>query len=250
MRATGAGQTENTMKRLLAVGAATLALAGCGGSKVSVSSRIGAASPLALTAATGSNQLNVNGGVVIKDVTIIVRRIRLEPTVAPAGQSSEGEDEVGFGPFALTFDVSAIDTGTLIRDFTAGDVAAGTYKEIKFEIHKVEDADVPKDPSDPSHAVLNAMRGLSVVVHGLDAAGTEFFFKSALDEEQEREGTFTIDGTNNITLNIDPINWFIDGNGATLAPGDAANKSKIESNIKASIDVYEDDDHDGKPDAS
>ena len=237
------------MKKVLALGAATLALAGCGGNKVSVSSRIGAASPLALTATTGSNQLNVNGGVVIKDVTIIVRRIRLEPTVAPTGQSSAGEDEVGFGPFPLTFDVSAVDTGTLQRDFTVGDVAAGTYEQIKFEIHKVEDADVPTDPGDPRYAVLNAMKGLSVMVHGFDMAGTEFFFKSALDEEQEREGTFTVDGTNNITLNIDPINWFVDVGGAALAPGDPANQSKIESNIKASIDAYEDDNEDGKPDA-
>lgn len=239
------------MKKLVGLGAVALALAGCGGAKVSVSSRVGTKTPMALTAASGTNQLQLNGGnITLTDVKIVVRSIRLEPTVAPAGSSSAGEDELGFGPFLVEFGQPYLDTakGSLQQVFTATDVTAGTYKQIKFEVHKIEKADVLADP-----ARFADMEGLSVRVQGTCvnctcATPNTFDFKSSLDEEQEREGTFKIDGTNNIDLNVDPTNWFTDG-GAPLDPCDTANQSKIESAIKASIDAFDDDNEDGKPDA-
>ena len=238
------------MKKLLGFGAVALALAGCGGGKVTISSRVGTRTPTALTAASQGSQLTLAGGdVTIDDVKIIVRRIRLEPTVAPTGESSAGEDELGIGPFPLEFTAADLAGGTLVHEFTAN-VDGGTYKQIKFEIHKVEDADV-QAASAADAALLTEMKGLSVKIHGFYLS-KEFTFTSALDEEQEREGTFNVGGDSGLTLNIDPTGWFADPSNAavTLDPGDSANKSKIESNIKASIDVYDDDDHDGKPDPS
>ena len=80
-----------------------------------------------------------------------------------------------------------------------------------------------------------------------------FTFTSSLDEEQEREGLFRIqsDQDNDITLVIDAAGWFLDG--ATrldprLAATDGSIRSIIESNIKASIDVFDDEDRDGRED--
>jgi hypothetical protein len=87
-----------------------------------------------------------------------------------------------------------------------------------------------------------------VVVNGT-YRGAPFTFSSSLDEEQEREGTFTLgDGNDNITLDIDPSRWFVGAGGTTLDPSSTANRSQIESNIKASIDVFDDDDRDGRDD--
>ncbi len=234
------------MKKLVGLGAVALALAGCGGAKVSVSSRIGTRTPMALTAASPSSQLTLNGGsIVLDDVKIVVRRVRLEPTAVAVGESSAGEDELGIGPFLLDFGKTYLDSGagTLVHDFT-GDVAPGTYKQIKFEIHKIESSDAAANP-----AAFADMSGLSVRIQG-SYLGSPFTFTSSLDEEQEREGTFKVGDGSNIDLNIDPTNWFTDpGNPAvTLDPADPANQSKIESNIKASIDSFEDDNRDGKPD--
>jgi len=80
--------------------------------------------------------------------------------------------------------------------------------------------------------------------------GNAFSYSSALTEEQELAGTFTLagDGTDNVTLNIDPTRWFVDGNGTALDPTVAANHGAIEDNIKASIDAFDDDDHSGGDD--
>jgi hypothetical protein len=95
--------------------------------------------------------------------------------------------------------------------------------------------------SDPA---LGQMTGHSIRIEGT-RNGTAFTFDSSLDEEQEREGNFTLHGgTNNIAFNIDPAGWFM--NGATpLDPSDPTARSKIESNIKASIDTFKDDDNHG-----
>ncbi len=234
------------MKKLVGLAAVALTLAGCGGAKVSISSRIGTRTPMALSAASPANRLTLNGGnVVLDDVKIVVRRIRLEPTAVAVGESAAGEDEIGLGPFLLDFGKTYLDSGagTLVHDFTA-DVAPGTYKQVKFEIHKIESSDVAANPS-----LFTDMAGLSVKIQG-SYLGSSFTFTSALDEEQEREGTFKVGDGSNIDLNVDPTNWFTDPSDptVTLNPADPANQSKIESNIKASIDSFEDDNRDGKPD--
>ncbi len=253
------------MKRLLGFGVVALALAGCGGAKVTVSSRVGNKSPTALTAASPSGQLTLNGGNIgLDDVKIVVRRIRLEPTPAATGASSEGEDEIGVGPFLVEFKKAYLDsingtgpTGNMLQQVLKANVTPAVYKQIKFEIHKVEDADLASNPG------LSDMKTLSVRITGTcsfagcscptppNSTVRTFTFESALDEEQEREGTFDLtNGGGNIDFNIDPTGWFTDPSNAalTLDPCSATNQSKIESNIKASIDLYDDDNMDGLPD--
>ena len=60
-------------------------------------------------------------------------------------------------------------------------------------------------------------------------------------------------GAANITLQVDVTGWFIAADGVTLIdPATAStgqpNESVVEENIQNSLDVYEDDDHDGEED--
>ena len=63
------------------------------------------------------------------------------------------------------------------------------------------------------------------------------------------EGTFKVAAAgSNVTLNVDPTNWFM-SSGSRLDPSDPnVDHSKVDANIKASLDAFDDDDHDGRRD--
>jgi hypothetical protein len=233
---------------------AVAAVVACGGSSgVTFSARAGA--PAGAAPATA---LVTSGEVTISQVQLVIRRVRLEGFsgtdggadggatdggVTDGGTTDGGVDgELSVGPFVIDLSGDALGSGRVSRVFQAPELPAGTYRKIKFKIHKVEDSDAA------ASAALAALNGKSVVVSGT-YGGAPFTFSSSLDEEQEREGTFTLgNGNDNITLDIDPSRWFVGAGGATLDPSSSANRSQIESNIKASIDVFDDDDRDGRDD--
>jgi hypothetical protein len=197
----------------------------CGGAKATVSTRASAVS----TAPAGAT-------LTVDRAQIEVSRVRLTPVNAPQQQSSgssesEGEDEVGAGPFHLDLTGAEL-TGEVTHAF---DISAppGDYSRMKIRVHP------------------DATNQKSIIIDGT-FNGTAFTFSSSLDEDQEREGAFSIDasGSTNITLSFDTSRWFSDGQGGALDPSNAANQSRIESNVKASLEAFEDDDHDGSDDAN
>lgn len=229
--------------------ALALLVAACGGSKATVS----------LTAHTASvgQALTVPGGVTLTRVRIVIQKIELERartedrgSQGEDGRSqgeddrSQGEDggshgdeqELAVGPFLIDLQDAQLDNG-ISKVFTVT-TDPGDFKEITFKIHKLVGAEAGSDPA------LAQMAGLSIRIEGT-FNGTPFTFNSSLDEEQEREGNFTLHaGANNITFNINPSGWFM--NGATpLDPSDPLARAQIESNIKASIDAFKDDDNRG-----
>ncbi len=217
------------MKNVLKTIALALAVSGCG-SKATVSLT-------ARTASAGVGQaLTVNGGVNLTRVRMVVQKIELERTLIVDGGSHRDGQELAVGPFLIDLQGSQLDTG-INKVFTVT-TDSGEYKEITFKIHNLENAEAGSDPA------LGQMTGHSIRIEGT-RNGTAFTFDSSLDEEQEREGNFTLHGgANNIAFNIDPSGWFM--NGATpLDPSDPTARSKIESNIKASIDAFKDDDNHG-----
>jgi hypothetical protein len=137
---------------------------------------------------------------------------------------------------------SALASGQIVEQF-ALDVAAGTYDELKFRIHHLEGAQRLED------ADVGAGQA-SVVVTGTLPDGRAFTFRSRVNDQQKLKGTFAIGGAapSNITLTIDPTRWFADAAGALLDPSVEANRPAIERNIRASIDAFDDDDHDGRDD--
>jgi hypothetical protein len=209
-----------------------LLAAGCGSStKLSLSTRAGTAS--------AAGALTAGGGVDVTHVRIVVERIELEAAGTRSADSSGDapEDEIVTGPFLIDLQGTAL-AGGIAQVFEV-DAKPGTYKNLKFKIHKLSGGD-PQFPG---------MADLSISIEG--TIGTKSFtFTSKVDGEQEPiVDTFTIsDGkANNVTLSIDPSGWFAK-NGTPLDPTDEANRSEIERNIKASFKAFDDDDRNGKHD--
>ena len=222
------------MKRFL-IGTVALLSACAGGNSAPVSFSVSTRS-----AAASSRALVVAGSIDIQRVRINVGRLKLEGPAAAAssvavpregsdddgGDGGEsGEIEVRQGPFVLDLDAAALN-GAITRVFDA-DVAAGTYREFRLDIL-------------PSAALQNA----SVIVDGT-VDSQPFTFTSSLEATQQKEGSFVVGGsTANITLSIDPAGWFGTA-AARLDPRVAANRAAIESNLRRSIDVFQDDDGSG-----
>ncbi|HET9595853.1 MAG TPA: hypothetical protein VFP65_09750 [Anaeromyxobacteraceae bacterium] len=227
---------------------ALVAACSSSGTKLSMSARSGTAT--AAAAAPGrTTRLAAGGGVNLTRVRMVIEEIKLESAAdGGSGGSSDGGSDGGvqgedtiLGPYLLDMSGAALDSG-LTQVFDA-DAVPGTYKEIRFKIHKLSGGD-PQFPD---------MEGLSIRLEGTDSSGKAFIWTSSLDEEQRHEGTFVIaDGSsNNITLAIDTSGWFVDGNGRPIDPTAAQNgslQSTVESNIKNSIDAFDDDNHDGRHD--
>ncbi|HWT84209.1 MAG TPA: hypothetical protein VN177_00410 [Myxococcales bacterium] len=229
------------MKRLIVSSAALLVLACTRSSSAPVSFSVATA-----TTATASSALVVAGNIDVQRVRLNVGRLKLEAQgsgtesdgehddgehdedggMTDGGTGDVGEVEISQGPFLIDLDAAALSAGAVTKVFDA-QVPAGTYQELKLEIF-------------PSAALQNA----SVIVDGT-VAGKAFSFSSALVAKQKKEGSFVVGGsTANITLLIDPQQWF----GTAAAPLDPTvetNRAAIEENIRRSIDVFQDDDSSG-----
>ena len=226
------------MKRLIVSSAALLVLACTRSSSAPVSFSVATA-----TTATASSALVVAGNIDVQRVRLNVGRLKLEAKgsgtefdgehdddhdggMADGGTGDVGEVEISQGPFLIDLDAAALSAGAVTKVFDA-QVPAGTYQELKLEIF-------------PSAALQNA----SVIVDGT-VAGKAFSFTSALLAKQKKEGSFVVGGTTaNITLLIDPQQWF----GTAAAPLDPTvetTRAAIEENIRRSIDVFPDDDSSG-----
>jgi hypothetical protein len=163
------------------------------------------------------------------------------------GDDDRGEGNVKLGPFLIDLTGAQIN-GDLVQIFDA-DVPPGTYNEIRFVIAPV-DADAGVSDQ------VAAMKGASVIIDGTIAEplsdggtfDTSFSFTSSLHATQKAEVkmTFAVDSaTHNVTLTIDPRNWFNGPDGSRLDPAFAGNQAAIEDNLRRSIRARADDDHGG-----
>jgi len=227
------------MKRLIISFSAFLVLACTRSSNAPVSFSVATT-----TTAKASSALVVAGTIDVQRVRLNVGRLKLESQATGTESDGEHDDgkhdrgmadggtgeveevEISQGPFLIDLDAAALSAGAVTKVFDA-QVPAGTYQELKLEIF-------------PSAALQNA----SVIVDGT-VAGKAFSFSSALVAKQKKEGSFVVGGsTANITLLIDPQQWF----GTAAAPLDPTvetNRAAIEENIRRSIDVFQDDDSSG-----
>ena len=220
------------MKKIIVL-MAVAATACSGGAKdsLTLSARVGTATGAPLPA-TGSG-VEVASGIELTRVRIAIRRLRVEREHAAV------EVEISQGPLLL--DVSGDALSGALSELVTGNVPAGTYDELKIDIHRVESA-----PAGPFDDLVK--RGASILLEGT-VDSQPFTFASALEAEIEHEGQFEVGGTtSNITLNIDASTWFKAADGSRLDPRDPAAQRAIEANIAASINAFEDDDEDGAED--
>jgi hypothetical protein len=219
-----------------------LALAACSSepTRLSLTARTGGATARLAAPAAGA-ALSAGPGVNLTRVRLVIDRIRLDPSSDAGVPSPDGGvagEQLVTGPFLVDLSGAALESG-LTQVFEV-DAAPGDYRRFRFRVHKLDGGD----------RQFPDMAGLSMRVEGT-FQGAPFTFTSAVDEEQEREGLFTVspDAANNLTLAIDPSGWFSDG-GAAVSPiaaqADGSLRSGVEGRIKDSIDAFDDDDRDGR----
>lgn len=215
-----------------------VACAPAGESKLSLNVRTGAPGTKSGALTQG---LALANGIQVDRIRIVVKKLELE--AANGKESEEGDDvEVEAGPFLIDLAGAALDGG--IHEVLTAQVPPGEYREVKFQIHPLEEKEAQ---SNAAFQELLAKKASILVDGTVDQAA--FAFASGLDEEQKLESKVSIGASaNGLTLNIDPSGWFTASGGSRLDPRQESARSAIEANIKRSIDAYDDDDEDGEDD--
>jgi hypothetical protein len=238
---------EVHMRNLVAVLLPALAVACGGGSNaLSLSARAGSAastSSALSSSALRAPALTLSNGITVDRLRLVIRKLELERASATPDDATDLQ-EFEAGPFLL--DLSAAQLSGSVQTIVTTEVPAGTYRELKFELHK-PDASEPGVAADPNLAALAAAQQSLIVDGTID--GQPFTFTSSVDAQQEFEGTFDVSsGAQNITLNIDVTGWFGGSGSARLDPRVSNDRSQIENNIHASFRVFDDEDRDGRED--
>jgi hypothetical protein len=258
------GGTLMRSRGLLLAGVVAALLAGCSdstgpsgaGRRVSLTVGLagGAANPapplfaqgLVLTDGAGNRLEITSAELVIREIEFK----RVETAVCDPQLGDDGCEEFKTDPTVISLPLD----GTTEKKIEAV-VEEGSYREIEFDIHKL-------DESDPVDRGLLTTRpelaNVSIRVAGSYNGGPDFVYTSDLDEEQEVElvdplvvtadpGSST--GAANVTLIIDLDSWFRDGVGTLIDPETALkgqpNEGLVTNNIKASLEGFRDDDGDG-----
>jgi len=218
-------------KLLLFFGLAGVACSPAAKDGTTLSARLATSDGQPLPADGGSAQ--AANGVELTRVRIAVRRLRLER------RSDSFEARIAEGPLLL--DASGDKLAGALLELVTSNVPAGTYDELKIDIHRVDSA--------PAGAFDDLVqRGVSVLLEGT-IDGQAFTFASALEAALEHESRFEVGASvSNITLNVDASKWFLAADGSRPDPRDPANRAAIEANIRASFRAFEDDDEDGEED--
>ncbi|HZR07555.1 MAG TPA: hypothetical protein VFA79_03170 [Myxococcales bacterium] len=218
------------MKAAIAVVLAAF-IAGCGGSGLSLSVRAGSAS----TAAVARSALTAGNGIVLTRVRVVISAVELQRA------DTAEMDEMASGPYLLDLQGASLDSGSVSKLLDAS-VAAGTYSEIQFQVHKPDNTEHGANADLADMIAANA----SIIADGT-IDGVPFSFTSAVTAEQKFEGTLVLAEGSNLTLNVDAASWFTSG-GSRLDPRSESNRSQIENNIQQSFQAFRDDNHDGHVD--
>lgn len=247
--------------------AAIGALAACSDATTTAARR-----PVSITFATAPSAAASNGSVaaatvgealVITKAQLVLSEFELEkagascPDDSPSDSTRSGDDscpEIEGGPVLVDLPLQ----GATRTALTVA-IPAGTYRELEVEVDAVHSSsdDEPDDDSADDRrkaeflAAHPEFRGVSVRVEGT-YNGAPFVFVTEVEVEVELEfqPALVIDGSNNnMTINLDLASWFRTETGVAIDPRTAnaggQNKSRVDENIKLSIEAYEDDDRDG-----
>jgi len=177
---------------------------------------------------------------VLDTVKILIKDIKLD-----LATGSEDSSQIKIGPFVVFLNLQSLTVATI----STAIIPAGSYNRVKFEVHKLEDAEAIPDPE---FADVNGR--YSVIIKGF-YLGNYFVYKSTKSAHQILNFPANIPVSvgllTNITMVVKPYIWFI-SNGVFLDPRDPANSNDIDNNIKNNINhnfkAFKDDNRDGLPD--
>jgi len=243
-----------SMRWLWLLAVATLVACGAEKGTVSVSLKTAA---VAADAASGGADLG--NGIVLTEARMVVRRIDLlssppPPEATPTPEDADDPDDdldaddldgfqgTHFGPFAV--DVKGDDLDGGIHPAFDALVDAGAYAGARISVNTPSS----RFPADPVLAAMQALHASIVADGTID--GEPFRFKTPMQVSQWKAGPIEVGaGTRNLTLDVDPRGWFERWDGAgRLDPRESSDRGQILANIRCSIRLYLDDDHDGIPD--
>lgn len=179
-------------------------------------------------------------------VRILLRDIRFD---------REG-DSVDYRTLPIVLDLQVT---SALQNIFVGILPDGSYRRIRFRVHRIEEEDLRNVPPAQRPVYDDFLAGdrHSIIAEGMvfsggSAAGESFVYRSRIDEEQEHEfaAALTLSGGSpaTVTMTLDTGTWFADGSGGLLDPRIAENGNAIDDKIKASIDVFEDNDRNGRDD--
>lgn len=150
---------------------------------------------------------------------LVIERVRLLVAHAKVGYTGGGADgaDAEAGPFVIELSKDEIAKGAH-REFSLGQLEAGTYGGAEIEIMPPDGQGSSSDPSFPEFIA----RGASVLVSGT-YQGKAFDFAGHFLAEQGTDGEVTIDPSTPVSLamTVDPSSWFKDASGALVDPSDA-----------------------------
>ena len=217
------------------------ALAACSGGmgRIDVSTKVAAVGGAAtlLAAAPAPAALTLAEGVSLDRARLLIRKVMLQDF----GDGETGGATIRWEPQVIDLSGAELDGGVVF--LLGGEVPAGTYDQLTFQLHKLTPGDEAVMDGDFSPL------GASIVLD-LTLDGEPFQFVSDLTAVGVIAGPFTVEeeGTANVTVTIDPEGWFTGPAGEPLDPRLEEDRSRIEWNVKASIRGFQDDDADGTPD--
>jgi hypothetical protein len=198
---------------------------------------------ISLSFSPSSSLQKMNDGTLeLTEVKILLSNIELEME-----DGAEDDDEGDDGDESYTVQVDPIvinmNLDGTATNFVLANVPPGLYEEVEFKIHKVETSETPPDP-EFKEGDEDSLR-YSVIAKGMyNTAPFAYKSKKSAQQELEFETPLEIPENSlaNLTILVDPHNWFYKDN-VLLDPSNAANENDIDNNIRASFgDAYEDDD--------
>jgi hypothetical protein len=209
-------------------------------------------------AQAGDSTVVVRGAdtVIIRSVELVLREIELKRLQDLTGcDTTTTGDNDACEEFTVGIQLVSLPLGNSTDKVITVDVAADTYDEVEFEIHKPESSD------DAAFIAAHpGFAGVSIRVTGsYSQAGTrrDFVFTTDLDKEQEIHLnpplTVASDGPVNLTIRLDIATWFLGVGGTAVVDPASANKGGsneglVKNNIEQSIEAFHDDDSDGLDD--
>ncbi len=193
---------------------------------------------LSLSFATDNALPKISEEFQLQEVKLLLRNIKIK------NQADDNEMQVKTGPLVVDLDL----TGKLTQ-FSESEIPPGAYDRVRFEIHKIEDAETPPDP-EFKEGSESSMR-YSVIVKGtIDGEEFRYRFRQSANQDIKLDEDILVNEGEaaNLTIMVDPYSWFYEGD-VLLNPNDQANENQIENKMQNAFKrAYKDNDHDGNSD--
>ncbi|MFN8366662.1 MAG: hypothetical protein U0Y96_05410 [Candidatus Kapaibacterium sp.] len=180
---------------------------------------------------------SVQAGSTVDSVKITRVRMLLSRLILhkSSQDTSGGSSTVKAGPFLL--DAKAGSTTVI----TSAEIPAGSYQNIKYELHKFSSSEVEQYLTDANFAPFVTTNRYSVILEGTSYKGgveKAFVYNSDVNSNLSLDLQTAISvasgGTGNIVLQFQPLIVF-KGTSGVLDPTDTKNKSDIDNYIKVAV---------------